>query len=307
MSRICYNGLGLDNTAALKNFLATVKNPLIKYLYLIGNIDSPNAIWATDHEAPLNYLPIGVFQNTTISRSNLTFKVGLDIQTCTITWAPQNRVYTNTLATANPLQLAAAHQYDMVPVRIWKVYMPTPGDCNTVGAVEWFGGVVSSCKVGRSGIEFSCKSYTYVLSQKTPANVIEVTNSLGGYTAVTAPPTSKTPVFNTYIGSTQSVILADCLTPTPFHVYGDGTFNLGFMVFLQTAGATLAGAWCVVGISTSFTDGVRQHSKFQVYAGLPFPPTPGVDEFYVSSAAPVNFGDPGYFGFPFVPNPESAA
>ena len=43
-----------------------------------------------------------------------------------------------------------------------------------------------------------------------------------------------------------------------------------------------------------------------IFSPLPWPPTPGVDTFYVSTTAPINVGDESYYGFPYVPNPTQA-
>jgi hypothetical protein len=79
------------------------------------------------------------------------------------------------------------------------------------------------------------------------------------------------------------------------------------MVFLAGPGATLAGVWSAIGNNGSFTDGSgNHHSAFSIYSPLPWAPTPGVDKFYVSPAAPINISDGDYFGFPYVPAPTTA-
>jgi hypothetical protein len=308
MSRICINGIGDDNTASWKSFLSTTINPVVRYLYLIGYPDDPKALWLTNHEAPVTYNPIGTFYPAVVKRDKLKFAVGLDVQSCNVTFTPSNRNFTSSLATASPLQIAANHGYDMWPVRIWKAYMPTPGDCNTIGAVEWYAGLNVSCKVGRSGIIFNTKNLMYLLNQKLPGGAVEVTNSLAGNTAVQAPPASSVPVFMTFQGSTEATIYGDALTPNAGHIYGTGDFDAGYMVFLDGPGATLAGAWVGVGSSLEYTDGhSNNHNQFNVYNGLPWPPTPGVDKFYVSTKIPIDPDDEGSFGFPWVPDPENAA
>ena len=79
------------------------------------------------------------------------------------------------------------------------------------------------------------------------------------------------------------------------------------MVFLAGPGATLAGAWSAIGQNGAWTDGDgNRHSEFVIFSPLPWPPTPGVDTFYVSTTAPINVGDESYYGFPYVPNPTQA-
>lgn len=300
-------GNGADNTAATQAWLLATPNPIIRHLFLIGAPEDPRSIWLTDHEAPVIYQPYGTFQPSVIKRGQVTASIGLEVQTLQVTWAPNNTASTASMATASPLQLARLHVFDNWPVRIFRTFMPTPGDANTLGCCDWFGGRVKTTETSRGQLVFNVNSYLDVVTQKLPANVIEVTNTMAGYTAATAPPSSSIPVFDTFTGSSQNVIYGDCLSPTFGHVYDNGTFNEGYMIFLAGPGATLAGAWSAVGVSEKFTDGdSNEHNEFQLYALLPWPPTPGVDKFYVSSAAPINLGDESYYGFPWVPTPQTA-
>jgi hypothetical protein len=306
--RKCVGGNGSDATAAVQIYLLGTVNPLIRHLYLIGEPEDPNAIRLTDHEGPVIYGSWGTFKPAVISRGGVTTKVGLEIQNLTVTWTPGNLTAGVTVGTANALQLARTHYYDNWPIRIWKCFMPTPGDANTLGACEWFGGRIGNCTVGRSQIEFTTTSFLDVITQKLPANVIESTSTLAGYTGATIPAgDSSVPTFSVFTGSTTTKIYADTLTPTANRIYGTNVFTAGYMVFLAGAGATLAGYWSAIGTNEQYTDGhANNHNQFDIYTALPWAPTPGVDTFYVSKAAPINQADGDFFGFPFVPQPTSA-
>lgn len=186
--------------------------------------------------------------------------------------------------------------------------MPTPGDANTLGATDWFGGRVDDTTIDRGAIEFSVSSFLNVVTQKVPSTVVEVTNTLAATTAVTVPTgDSATPVFSCFTGSTDNEIYADCLSPTAGKIYSGNFFAGGYMVFLSGPNATLAGAWSAIGGNGRYTDGNNNsHSSFTIYSPLPWPPTPGADTFYVSPTAPINLGDEGYYGFPYVPSPQTA-
>jgi len=174
--------------------------------------------------------------------------------------------------------------------------------------VEWWAGRVNTTTSGRGQLVFNCNSFLDALSQQVPANVIETTNTLAGYTAVTAPPESSIPTFKAVTGSTQNVIYGDTISPPSAidYVYDKNDFNSGFMVFLAGTGATLAGAWAAIGQSLPYTDGRgNRHNQFNIYGQLPWPPTPSVDTFYVSAVAPINYGDADYYGFPWVPTPQT--
>lgn len=306
--RQCLDGNQQNSTAAVQAYLAGTVSPIIRHLYLIGNPDDPNAIFLTDHESPVLYNPWGVFYPAVIKRSSVTAKIGLEVQSCTVTWTPGNLQSGVTIGTANPLQLARIHYYDNFPVRIWKCFMPTPGDANTLGACEWFGGRIGNVTIDRSQLQFNVSSFLDVVTQKVPANVIESTSTLAGYTAATIPPgDASIPIFQTFAGSTTNSIIADCLSPTADKIYSGNQFVAGYMVFLQSAGATLPGVWSAIGGNGEFTDGNgNDHSIFSIYSPLPWAPTPGVDTFYVSQAAPINQADGDFFGFPYTPAPTTA-
>jgi hypothetical protein len=305
--RKCVNSAGVDVTADCASYLATNPNLTVRHLYLIGYPEDPNAIFLTDHEAPIEFLPWGVFNRAIIKRGTVKAAAGLEIQKTTVSWTPGNLSAGVTIATANPVQLARIHYYDNWPVRIWKCFLPNN---SFLGACEWFGGRVGNCEPDRSGVVFNVKSFLNVVTQKVPANVIESTSTLAGYTAASRPvgDTSQ-PTFSVFDGSTTNIILADTLSPTANHIYDTDVFVAGYMVFLDGPGATLPGVWSAIGGNLEFTDGhANNHNQFNIYTPLPWAPTPGVDTFYVSTAAPINFGDDANFcGFPFVPQPSSAA
>jgi hypothetical protein len=302
------NGSGVDNTVAAQAYLLSNNRYLIKDLYLIGEPDDPRALWLTEHEAPVLYQPWGTFQPAVISRGQVTAKIGLDSQTLQVTWSPGKRASTVNTATASPYQLAQLHFYDNWPVRIWRAIMPTPGDANSIGCIEWFAGRVSTAAPSRNKIVFSVPDYMNVLKQKVPSTVIELTNVMAATAASTLPPGDPSiPIFQCFTGSTETGIIADCTSPTAGKIYSGNLFAGGYMVFLSGPGATLAGCWSAIGQNGAFTDGSgNHHSEFTLYAALPWPPTPTVDTFYVSKTAPIDSADPASFGFPYVPNPQTA-
>lgn len=307
--RRCVNGAGVDTTATVQTYLADNVSLLIRHLYLIGDPENPQSIYLTDHEGPVIYNPWGTFFPSVVTRGSIACKIGLEVQQTTVSWTPGSQGFGSTTTTSNAIQLARLHFYDNWPVRIWKIFMPTPGDCNTLGGCEWFGGRIGDVTIGRNQLQFTVKSFLDVVTQKVPANVIESTSTLAGYTAATIPAGDPSvPQFQCFPGSTTTSIIADCTGPTVGKIYSGNLFTGGYMVFLSGAGATLAGVFSAIGANGAFTDGNgNRHSSFTIYTPLPYPPTPGVDTFYVSTAAPINPQDGSYFGFSFVPDPTSAA
>ena len=307
--RRTYGGNGADTTSATAAYLATAIEPILYDLYIIGPPGDPRALYLTNYPAPVNYPLYGIFYPAVVSRDGVKAQIGLDVTTMAITWAigslaPQT-VNTNT---ASPYQLAANHFYDNWPILVLRCFMPTPGDANTLGCAVWFGGRVNNCKIARNSLVFNVNSFLDVVTQKVPSTVIEVTNTLAGTTPVNLPAGDPTvPTFSCITPSTEDFIVADCTGPTAGVIYSGNLFTGGYMVFLSGVGATLAGCWSAIGQNGRYRDesGIY-HSEFEIYTPLPWPPTPGVDTFYVSKAPPINLGDPGYSGFPYVPAPQQA-
>ena len=308
--RRTYGGNGSDTTTATQVYLNSTVEPILRDLILIGRPENPQAIWLTNHEAPVLYRPYGTFNPAVVSRDGVKAEIGTSAQALSVSWTPgasaQASQTVNT-GTASPYQLAAQHFYDNWPVLILRCFMPTPGDAETLGCAAWFGGRIQNCKVERNKITFNTKSYMDVLTQQVPSTVVEVTNTLASTAAITLPAgDASIPVFSSIAPSTATYIVADCASPTLNKIYSGDLFAGGYMVFLSGPGATLAGAWSPIYQNGRFTDGNGNHHSEFVIGGLPWPPTPSVDQFYVSKAPPVNIGDEGYRGFPFVPQPTQA-
>ena len=309
--RTTTGGDGSDTTAATQAYLAATDRPIIRDLIIIGPPENPNALYLTDHEAPVLYRPYGLFQPAVLTRDRLKCQIGLSAQSIAFTWspgAPAASSKTANTATASPYQLAAQHFYDNWPVLLLRCFMPTPGDAQTLGCAVWYGGRVHTCKVRRNGIVFNTKSYLDVLTQEVPSTVVEVTNTLASTGAVTLPPGDPSvPTFQCIRPSTETYIVADCLSPAADNIYSGNEFMGGYMVFLSGTGATLAGAWSAIGQNGAWTDGEgNKHSEFTIYSPLPWPPSPLVDTFYVSKTPPLNATDAGYYGFPYVPVPQGS-
>jgi hypothetical protein len=305
------SGDGSDSTVATQSYLNSTDRPILRDLYIIGTPEDPKALYLTNHEAPVLYSPYGMFWPAVVKRAGVEAKIGLDAQALAITWSPGASAQaskTSSTSTASPYQLAAQHFYDNWPVLILRCFMPTPGDADTLGCAVWFGGRVQNCKVGRNSLIFNTKSYIDVLKQKVPSTVVEVTNTLASTAAVTPPAgDASVPIFNCIRPSTETYIVADCLSPVANKIYSGNEFSGGYMVFLSGPGATLAGAWSAIGQNGRWEDGNGNwHSEFTLYSPLPWPPTPGLDTFYVSTTPPLNLDDEGYYGFPFVPLPQAA-
>lgn len=307
-------GSGSDTTSAVLAYLATANKLNLTDLYLIGELETPSSLWLTNWGTDLSWPIWGTFRRTTIERGKITSKVGLEVATMDITWSPLLTAFGTTVATMNPYQLAQTGQYDNLRARIWRAVMPTPGDANTYGATEWFGGRIANTEVSRGKIKFTVNSFLDAINQQVPPNVIEVSNGIAGYianTPVLADLETSIPTFTVVAPSSPNQILADCIQPTAHKIYADNRLDNGFVVFL--AGSSLAGYWSPIAFNGNFDarfigmPGIH-YTQIDVDAPFPFAPSPG-DTFYVSTQWPVDLASATagqYKGFPYVPNPLQA-
>jgi hypothetical protein len=300
------SGTGADTTATVKAYLAAGNELRLADLYLIGEADDPLALWLTNWESPLLWSAWGTFQPAVITRGSIISEIGLDSKTLDVNWSPKIPTFTSSILTTSPYALARLGTYDNRRFRLWRCFMPTPGDANTYGAMELFGGVIGNCEVTRGSIKFTVQDYLYVLDQKVPTGVIECTNPLASYIGGTPPAgMSVIPVFEVVTGSVENIIYGDCITSGfTGHIFTTDSLNNGYLVFAQDS--TLAGLYSVVARNSEFIDGGSvHHNQFQIYSPMPWVPTPG-DKFYVSAQSPIDSADPGSYPFPYVPSPETA-
>lgn len=293
--RTVINGLGQDVTAQLQNWLAGRHQLTLATLYLIGEPEDLNALWLTDWQTSLTWSWWGQFHPATIKRGAVKSQIGLQVDTLQVEWSPNNFVFQQSLAATSPYQQAYLGKFDGASFRSWTVYMPTPGDADTFGASELFGGRVGECKVERAKITFTVNSYLDVVNQLVPGSVIESSNAAAGFKGACGPGgTQPAPVFTVTAGGNNQVTGNNAAN---FHI---DDFVDGYVFF--TSGS-LKGVWSAV-VGNAATD-VHHNTAFSLAQNLPWPPAAG-DTFYASSVFPNVQGSSGYYGFPFVPAPEQA-
>ena len=83
--RTTTGGDGSDTTAATQAYLAATDRPIIRDLIIIGPPENPNALYLTDHEAPVLYRPYGLFQPAVLTRDRLKCQIGLSAQSIAFT------------------------------------------------------------------------------------------------------------------------------------------------------------------------------------------------------------------------------
>lgn len=297
------SGSGVDQSATVAAALLAGNEFRLAHLFLIGEPEDPMAWWLTDYESPLNWPLWGTFTPAVIKRGTVGTKVGLEVSSLDLTWSPKPYAWSANTQTAGPYQLASLGFYDNWRVRIWKTFMPTPGDANTYGAMELFGGRVADTTIERGDIKFKVNSFLDVVNESVPTQTVEVTNTLAAFKAFTpAAGHTAVPTFSIGPQSTQNVINASCISPAgdvgaifPNHVYKNG-----FVYFLFVAGSTLAGMFSPVQDNQSVTISAHNYNQFILLKPMPWVPGAN-DQFAASISFPRQLQDGTYFGFPYVP------
>ena len=298
------NGFGVDTTALVLAALKANDHIWLADLFIIGDPDDPNALRLTNYQGPLYWSLYGKFDPAIIERGAVQSKIGLDVQTLSIKWTPDSDLLaTQSLATANPYQKVYAGVYDNWPVRVWKCFMPVPGDADTYGCCELFGGRIGDIPTCQRGlIEFTVNSFLDVIQQKVPTQVVQITNALSGSYGATPPgDLTSVPVFDVIAGSASSEIIGDCQNPA-HHIFNKDELHGGFVIFRSDSSSTLGMKWAGIQSNRSITIAGQPYNAILLYDMLPFPPTPGDDTFLISGGPANQLGD----GFPYVPNPETA-
>ncbi|MGH3429620.1 MAG: hypothetical protein ACRDQZ_18970, partial [Mycobacteriales bacterium] len=224
-------GAGTDTTAAAVAWAKSHNELERATLYLIGEIDDPDALWLTDYESPLLWSPWGTFKNSNVERGDVTSQIGLKVDQMELRWSPPVAPFNDNLSTDSPYRRAWLGFYDNWKVRSWTCYLPKKGDANTLGACELFGGWVGPVSVAAGAITFKVNSFLSVVDAKVPSAVIEILNTLAQYRAATPPPgLTEVPHFNVLDGSTVKQLIAECTSPTPGQIFDTGIFRYGFVV-----------------------------------------------------------------------------
>src|SRR4051794_37034185 len=98
-------GDGSDSTAAVLSWLAANRKLPIANVYCIGRPENPLALWLTDYETPLCWLPATVekrnpngspkaFDPAVITRGSVKSGIGLDVAKMDVNWTPANLTFT---------------------------------------------------------------------------------------------------------------------------------------------------------------------------------------------------------------------
>jgi hypothetical protein len=238
------------------------------------------------------------FDPAVIARGKVTSKFGMDVDALDLTWNPRVQAFGNSVTTASPLQLAQAGYYDNMRVRVWTAYLPTrqasafvfPGDCNTYGASQLFGGRIADTQVGRNSIKWTVNSFLDVVNQQVPLNVIEATNIATAYSGNT-PPTGLSAVPTLTIGSSQQSTPQALIAQWSGGVFSNEVLAGGgsppqtcFVHFVTGANA---GFFSAIFANSLIVVSATKWNLINLMSPMPFPVSTG-DTFTVSGGLPLS-------------------
>lgn len=273
--RTFINGAGADVSAAARAYIkANPGSYLLADLIQIktaiqGAPWSKNFLYTT-FDRPLTWSHVGTFVPANVSRSNIDSRIGLttaDAGDLVLNWNLTDSDIM--LGAVTILQSMKLGLWDNAVVRLWRVLMPTMGDCNTYGACEMFTGRVTDLPTTRVGVDMKVNSLIELLDQDWPPNLIEADDPQAQY-GTGQPPAGlgSVPTFAVVAGSTPSVLLLDCTGPSAGQIFSAETFDFGYIQF--TSGNNDA-----IYRTVRRSDSTAGHNRFYLYEPLPFPLTVG--------------------------------
>jgi hypothetical protein len=262
--RTFLDGNGNDSTTAVKAYLAQHRQLLVADLIEIKTLVE-GAPWSKDllltpAAEPLTWSRKGTFVPARIKRGEIESKIGLEATSLDLEWyLRESEIFAGSLTM---LQSFERGLWDGGTVRLYRSIMPTPGDCNTLGACELFAGRIANVSMTRMGVSLTINSPLELLDQQIPSNLIQPGNPTAEY-GQGEPPAGmpSVPTFTVEAGSTAAVIIAGCTGPTAGQLFAADAFDFGYLNF---AGGTAKGQLGTVRRSDQYAG----HNRFYLYEPL---------------------------------------
>lgn len=232
-----------------------------------------------------------------ISRSGITQKVGVEVQSLNLEIYPQNDGTPITVGGVPILQAVRLGYFDSCRVQMSKIFMATPGDVSA-GAVAWFQGRVSSVEATRFFARVQIESDLALLNISMPRNLVQVACTHRVFdSGCTLNPASWV------VSGAVSTVATDRTSITTGLSQADAWFDLGTLTF--TSGV-LSGMACAVKSYVHASGKVTflQQLPRDPGVGATFTILPGCDK--LQGTCNTKFSNQAHFrGFPFVPIPET--
>lgn len=218
---------------------------------------------------------------------------------------------------ANTLKLAFA-EGDMagLPFTLYRAFMPTPGDADTIGIAVMFTGYITKCEIGRSKISITVASLIQAFQTKVPTQLIEPGDRGWSYD----PKINPDYYFSVHNTSTPSVIHAfSGIVGTGSPPIGDGSgMTDGSLLYFYDNDPRDVAPWQATKWNTLYQRRIRTatfnatDNFYYIYLFDPLPMQPWSlsiehDRCYVFLKRSMVSGTSGRGpGFPYVPPPEAA-
>lgn len=297
--KVCIDGNGIDRTQVLLQYLIQRKPLWTAELYQLRAPRSAATPFSaplllTDWSSALTWSYVGNFKSAKIKHAPISTTIGLDAEEIAIDWAPGNSMVIFASDGVTPLEsyYTAFREglFDHGLVRIWRTYMPNPGNSNHFGAVMQTQLRIGDVQTDSLGIHIKATSILEVLNRKIPPNLIEDANINAQWLLATNPVDMVAQA-----GSTQQLILAKPQA-NPAQTFAPGYFRYGHIYFnVVSAAGELNGHYRQV--QDSFTDS-NGNTCLQIFESLPFP---------VNVNASLGLTTPGEVFQAFPPHPQSIA
>lgn len=209
-------------------------------------------------------------------------------------------------------QALANGDLDGVPFSIWRAFMPTQGDADTIGVARMFFGYISKLEVTRSYVKITAASIIQTFQSQIPIQIIEPGDRGGSFIPPTTYDYAAQVSDPTQYGLpwSQQYIYVTFGIPPPFQDYTDGWILYEYDDFGGDVGP-----WTVTKWNPYYVRRIRSVSAFGigalVYLYHPLPMMPwkfSIEEdtcyfWKRTSLSNTNSKAP---GFPYVPIPETA-
>lgn len=311
--RAFISGSGSDSTAAVQAYLAAHRALHMADLYVISTAPSfqgqylGQTFLLTDYPSSLVWGHRGTFLPAVIERGQVQSKIGLAVDTLSVTWSPQDSDVLATDGSGNTLLSAiaglGAGVFDNGTVEVWRCVMPTIGDANTLGACLLFSGRIGNIEPDRLKALMTVMSRLEVLNEMVPTNLVEPTNIIAQYTTgqvLNGGPAS----FALVAGSTAQILYADPVSAPGGYTPTNDLWTDGYVV--MSSPGKLGGTYRSVRSQI-----YGSHHVFYLYEPLPFAPQVG-DTFAAFVFVPPDQDGAGTQGsdfeaFPYVPSPINSS
>jgi Uncharacterized conserved protein (DUF2163) len=200
-----------------------------------------SGIGLTDASSPLTYAG-KIYVPAHIKNNGFKSKIGLDVDSLQLEWKLRGDevMVADPLTGATILTMLQGFQqglWDGVWVKWRRTYMPTFGDCDSLGAVSMFRGRIAEVEVDRLTAKITVNSITEMFNRQIPQQLIEANNRSLQFGPGLPPDLDPDPTHWTVFqcvagqGGTVQKIVAQQTAPTSGQVYAPGTFDLGYLLF----------------------------------------------------------------------------